>query len=81
MHELNGNIEKAKKQIMEMSKKRPTKYFTLYACFGLFVQEANSIGVHTPSDSIGGVYWKAGKERQFTECQIIIDQVNTPTMY
>jgi hypothetical protein len=37
--------------------------------------------VHDPSDSLFGVYWLNGKEKAFTDAQIIRDEQATPSLH
>ena len=77
-------IQEAKDFAQKLSAKNPSKYITLYSCFGLFAEISDRLHIHTPSGSsnpfLNTGYWLNGKERPFTEKQRIADQNATPTL-
>lgn len=77
-------IQEAKDFAQKLSAKNPSKYITLYSCFGLFAEINDRLHIHAPSDSgsplLNTGYWLKGKERPFTEKQSIADQNATPTL-
>ena len=73
-------LDNARKEALEQSKANPTKYYTLFAAFGVFIDEKKRLHVNDPSDSFHHSYFKAGKEKKFTTAQIIADQIATPYM-
>ena len=76
-----NNLKDARRYALNFSKKNPGNYITLYACFGLFVHSHKRLNVFAPSDSYGKSYWLNGKEKNFSEKQVIADQNATPTMF
>ena len=80
MIQVSNNLEIAKTEARECSIANPTKYITLSDCFGLFISMQSRLNVFSPSDSVAGVYWKNGMEKQFTQKQKVADQIATPTM-
>ena len=75
-----GNLIEARATALKVSKAYPGKYITLYSCFGAYVSISDRLNVNAPGDSFHHSYWLNGKEKPFTESQIIQDQIHTPTM-
>lgn len=80
-----ATIAHAKAAALAASQADPSRYFWIVNCFGWVVISANRLAVQTPSDGSDwsgqtGSYWKNGKERRFSEKQIIADQNATPMM-
>ena len=73
-------LEEAKSEALRLSIANPRTYYTLDACFGIFITGHKRLGVFAPSDSCYKAYWHGGKERPFTEAQISQDWAHTPTM-
>ena len=71
----------AKENARKASIENKGKYITLYACFGIYMQISKRVNVFDPSDSLFGVYWLNGKEKKFTDAQVIRDQQSTPSLY
>ena len=77
-----GNtLREAKPVALQASRDNLGKYVTLRACFGLFVSISGRLHVFAPGDSIGGIYWLNGREKPFTQAQVIADQNATPALY
>jgi|TARA_Y100000310_G_C20040279_1_gene515837 hypothetical protein len=78
-------LKEAKDFCKELSIKNPKKYINLFANFGLYAEISNRLNIHAPSSSgspfLNTGYWLNGKEKPFTEKQIITDQNATPTLY
>ena len=78
-------LKEAKDFCKELSIKNPKKYITLVACFGLYAEINKRLNVHAPSSAgnpfLETGYWLNGKEKPFTEKQIITDQNATPKLY
>jgi len=75
------NETEAKENARKASIDNKGKYITLYACFGIYMQISKRFNVHDPSDSLFGAYWLNGKEKAFTDAQIIRDEQATPSLY
>ena len=74
------NESDAKQFAKEFSLNNKEQYVTLFACFGLFLSHSKYLKVHSPSDSLFGVYWLNGIEKPFTTKQKIADEQSTPTL-
>jgi len=46
-----------------------------------YVTGNKRLNIFAPSDAMFGIYWLNGKQKKFTEKQIIADQNATPQMY
>jgi len=75
------NEIEAKEKARKASIDNKGKYITLYACFGIYMQISKRFNIHDPSDSLFGAYWLNGKEKAFTDAQIIRDEQATPSLY
>ena len=75
-----NTINEAKTEAMKLSEKNPGTYYTLYSCFGIFIQSSKRLHVFAPSDSCYPAYWHNGIEKPFSTAQIANDWANTPTM-
>jgi len=78
-------IEEARAAILKESQAAPSLYFWITDCFGWLIISAKRLPVHAPSQGSHwsgstSSYWKAGKERDFSDRQRIADQNATPTM-
>ena len=78
IHSKHTTLESARESALQASRDNPKHYVTLFLCFGLEVCMSKSLNVFAPSDSYGGTYWFNGKEKSFTEKQIIKDSMNWP---
>lgn len=79
--EAGDNIVDAKAAAAKYSKKNPGVYVTLSSLFGTaFIHADKHLHIFAPTSTIGGIYWKAGKEKPFTDAQKIADQNATPNM-
>jgi len=68
------------KACLAMSKANPKLYVTARNAFGAYVHTSKSLNVFAPSDSMFGIYWLNGKQKNFTAKQVIADQNATPYM-
>ena len=73
-------VAQAEQLAAEYSRKNPTVYVTIEACFGLFLKTAKRLHVFAPSDSVVKCYWKNGKRMSFTSAQWHQDTIKTPAM-
>ena len=74
------NEAEAKQEAVERSMENGGKYVTVCACFGLFMVESKRLNVFAPSDSVFNWYALNGIVKNFTERQVVADQLATPTM-
>lgn len=80
MMNAGNTIDEGRAFALKLSLDNPGLYVTLFTCFGLFARTDKRLHVCAPTDSYGTSYWLNGKEKTFTENQIIADQLATPTM-
>jgi hypothetical protein len=78
-------LSEARDAALRESEAAPSLYFWIYDCFGWAIDSAQRLPVYAPSDGTHwsgrtGSYWKAGKERDFSDKQRIADQNATPTL-
>ena len=70
MH-IYSDLADARHDIEKVSNADTKGYFYLVATFGLSITRENHLNVFAPGDSYGGTYWKNGKEKRFTNKQIM----------
>ena len=68
---------------LTLSKANPKLYVTaeMMPFTGAYVTTYKRLNVYAPSDSLWGVYWLNGKQKNFSDKQVIADQNATPMMY
>ena len=80
MKSAGKNEAEAKATALAASINNKGCYVTVYACFGLFMKVSKRLNTFDPSDSLFGVYWLNGKEKEFTTAQKTKDEQSTPCM-
>jgi hypothetical protein len=73
-------VKDARAAALKASQKNPKIYVTVFACFGLYLSCKNRLNVFDPTDNYIKSYWLNGKEKPFSEKQIIADQQAQPMM-
>tara|TARA_R110002110_G_scaffold412375_1_gene638288 strand:- start:356 stop:517 length:162 start_codon:yes stop_codon:yes gene_type:complete len=53
----------------------------MWTAFGLGITVSKRLHVNAPGDAYGKTYWLNGKEKSFTEAQIIADQLAQPQLH
>ena len=83
MHTYYQNKPDTMKAGLALSKANPKQYVTaqMMPFTGAYATMHKHLNVYAPSDSLWGVYWLNGKQKNFTSKQVIADQNATPTMY
>ena len=76
-----ATLREARLNASKLSQEKPGKYVTIFSAFGLFLDVSDRLHRFAPSDSVGGAYWLNGKEKQFTNAQVIRDQIETSNLY
>ena len=66
---------------LQASLDNPGSYVHMWSAFGLGITISKRLHVNAPGDAYGDTYWLNGKEKPFTEAQIIADQLATPQLY
>lgn len=76
----NGTLDHIKRQARDYSIAHPGMYVIVVDAFGPFIVARPRFGVYTPTDTPLDCYWLNGREKKFTQRQIIADQLATPTL-
>ena len=68
---------------LALSKANPKLYVTaqMMPFTGAYVTTDKRLNVYAPSDSLWNLYWLNGKQKNFSDKQVIADQNATPMMY
>tara|TARA_R110002051_G_scaffold260961_1_gene320863 strand:+ start:340 stop:582 length:243 start_codon:yes stop_codon:yes gene_type:complete len=66
---------------LQASLDNPGSYVHMWSAFGLGITVSKRLHVNAPGDAYGDTYWLNGKEKPFTEAQIIADELATPQLY
>ena len=68
---------------LTLSKANPKLYVTaqIWPFTGAYVTTHKRLNVFAPSDSLWNLYWLNGKQKNFSDKQVIADQNATPMMY
>jgi len=70
-----NTLKDARAAALKMSQENPKVYVTLFAMFSLIIHTSKSLNVFQPSDSPQNCksYWLSGKEKSFSQKQVIAD--------
>lgn len=77
-----NSLKDARAAALKMSQENPKVYVTLFAMFALIIHTSKRLDVFQPSDSPRDCksYWLNGKEKPFSQKQVIACQNATPMM-
>jgi len=78
--EFQGTIAEARAFAKATSAADPGTYYTYHACFGLYLAGARRLDVFAPTDTPYQLryYYLSGREKPFSEAQVVADQLATP---